>query len=63
MLRILQIDFHYDMTAPEYEDTVAPLANAIANVDGLAWKVWVINHDAKESGGIYLFEDAATVDA
>ena len=63
MLRILQINFNYDMTATEYEEAVAPLANAIANVDGLVWKVWVINDEAKEAGGIYLFKNAAAVDA
>jgi hypothetical protein len=62
-MQILQINFNYDMTATEYEETVAPLADAIANVDGLVWKVWVINDEAKEAGGIYLFQNAAAVDA
>ena len=63
MFRILQINFNYDMTATEYEEAVAPLANAIANVAGLIWKVWVINDEAKEAGGAYLFKNAAAVDA
>jgi len=63
MLRVLQINFKYDMAETEYEETVAPLANAIAKVDGLIWKVWVINDEAKEAGGVYLFENAAAVDA
>ena len=61
--RILQINFKYDLTAAEYEAAVAPLADPIANVDGLVWKVWIINDAEKEAGGIYLFENAAAVDA
>ena len=63
MFRILQINFNYDMTSTEYEEAVAPLANPIANMDGLVWKVWIINKEAKEAGGIYLFKNAAAVDA
>jgi hypothetical protein len=63
IMRILQINFNYALTATEYEKAVAPLANAIANVDGLIWKVWVINDEAKEAGGIYLFKNAAAADA
>jgi hypothetical protein len=62
-LQVLQINFTYDMTATEYEETVAPLAEPIAEVDGLVWKVWVINDETKEAGGINLFKNAAAVDA
>ena len=27
------------------------------------WKVWIINDENKEAGGIYLFEDADTLNA
>ena len=35
----------------------------IAAVDGLRWKVWLMNEDESEAGGIYLFEDSASLDA
>jgi hypothetical protein len=60
-LQVLQVNFTYDMTATEYEEAVAPLAEPIADIDGVVWKVWVINDENKEAGGIYLFEDAASV--
>jgi hypothetical protein len=60
-LQVLQINFTYDMTATEYEEAVAPLAEPIAEVEGVVWKMWVINDENKEAGGIYLFEDAASV--
>ena len=63
-LSVLQINFTYvDMTTLEYEETVAPLAEPIAEVDGLLWKVWVINEEANESGGIYLFENMDALNA
>ena len=30
---------------------------------GLRWKVWLLNEAASEAGGIYLFEDEASVKA
>lgn len=62
-LQVLQINFTYDMTATEFEENFAPLAEPIAKVEGMVWKVWVINDENKEAGGIYLFEDAASVNA
>ena len=62
-LSVLQINFTFDMTAEEYEATVAPLAEAIADVEGLLWKVWVINDEDNEAGGIYLFDETTSIDA
>ena len=62
-LSVLQINFTFDMTAEEYEDTVAPLAEAIADVEGLLWKVWVINDEDNEAGGLYLFDETASINA
>jgi hypothetical protein len=45
--------------AEEYSD----LAHRIANVPGLICKVWTENRDAGEAGGIYLFEDEASLDS
>jgi hypothetical protein len=42
---------------------VSPLAEPIAAVDGLRWKVWLMNEAESEAGGIYLFDDAASVQA
>ena len=61
--RILQINFKFSVTGEEYSDAVSPLAEQIADVPGLRWKVWIMNEEAKEAGGIYLFEDEASVQA
>jgi hypothetical protein len=63
MARILQLNFKFSVSAEEYEGAVSPLAEPIAAVDGLRWKVWLMNEAESEAGGIYLFDDAASVQA
>ena len=54
---VLQVNFKLNVSAAEYEKTVTPMADAIAAVDGLRWKVWILNQEQREAGGIYLFDD------
>jgi len=62
--KILQINLKYnDLTAEEYVQSVSPLAGDIAAVGGLIWKVWIINEETQEAGGIHLFEDEASLNA
>jgi hypothetical protein len=58
--KILQINLKYnDLTAEEYAQAVSPLAGDIAAADGLLWKVWTLNEDTQEAGGVHLFENEA----
>ena len=62
--RILQINFKYnDLTAAEFEQAVDPMAEPIAQVDGLRWKIMMHNEGEAEAGGVYLFADADTLNA
>jgi hypothetical protein len=61
--KILQINFKFSIPPAEYEQAVAPLAGAVAETPGLAWKVWLINAADREAGGIYLFDDEASMQA
>jgi hypothetical protein len=54
---VLQVNFKLNVPPAEYEQTVTPMADAIAKVDGLRWKVWILNQEEREAGGLYLFED------
>jgi hypothetical protein len=42
---------------------MAPLAEAVAAVPGLRWKVWLLNGEQCEAGGVYLFADELSMDA
>ena len=61
--RIMQLNFKFSVTGAEYEQAVAPLAEQFAAVDGLRWKIWMINEAESEAGGIYMFEDETSLNA
>ncbi len=61
--RIMQLNFRFSVSAAEYEQAVSPLADQFAAVPGLCWKIWMINEAEGEAGGIYLFDDEASVQA
>ena len=60
---LLQVNFTFNVTRPEYEGAVGPLAEDFAALDGLVWKVWIMNEEGSEAGGIYLFRDQASMQA
>ena len=59
--RILQVNFKFSVSRSEYKQTAASLAGAFADVPGLRWKVWIMNEADNEAGGIYLFDDDASL--
>jgi hypothetical protein len=61
--KVLQINFKLNVSRSEYEETASAVADDIAAVAGLRWKVWIMNEAESEAGGIYLFEDEASVKA
>lgn len=64
MSYILQVDFPY--TGPwgdEMTTAMEDLARSIAEEPGLIWKIWTVNEETKEAGGIYLFEDKPNAEA
>ena len=54
---VLQVNFKLNVSPAEYEKTVTPMADAFAEVEGLRWKMWLLNQEDREAGGVYLFED------
>lgn len=61
---LLQVDFVDDRpTAGDNTTALTELAHNIAQTPGLIWKIWTENPDTHEAGGIYLFEDEASLDA
>jgi hypothetical protein len=60
---IVQINFKLNMSGKEYEQAIAPLAQAIADVEGLYWNIWLLNKYSHEAGGIYLFKDEDSANA
>ncbi len=62
-LMLLQIDFPDTRSTDNKTEALIPLAQSIATTPGLIWKIWTENPETQEAGGIYLFEDEASLDA
>ena len=61
--RILQVNFQFNASPAEYERAMAPLGDAVAAVPGLRWKLWLLNGEQCEAGGVYLFADEPSLEA
>ena len=59
---MLQLNFNFSVSKEEYEQAVSPLADKFADVPGLKWKVWILNGEKSEAGGIYMFENQTSLD-
>lgn len=59
--KLLQINFKFSVSKDEYEQAANSLASKFADLDGLRWKVWILNETEKEAGGIYLFNDNSSL--
>ena len=61
--KLWQVNYKFSLTPEQYDEAVAPLAEPISEVPGLLWKVWILNPEKNEAGGIHLFADQASLDA
>lgn len=61
--KILQVNFRISVSRTEYERVCTQVAQPIADTPGLRWKVWLMNEREREAGGIYLFDDDASLQA
>jgi hypothetical protein len=60
---ILQVNFKLNVSSAEYRKIADSVAQTIADAPGLVWKVWLLNEQDGEAGGIYLFEDEQSLAA
>lgn len=63
MAYVLQVDFPMDGPfGTQMAEAFKELAQSINEEAGFIWKIWTENPEAKEAGGIYLFETAETAE-
>ena len=62
-MKILQINFKFHMSKESFLALTEPAAEALAQVEGLHWKIWLLNEETQEGGGVYLFESVETAQA
>ena len=46
------------MPTEELKKIMPAAAPRFAAIPGCSWKIWLINEDLKEAGGVYLFDSA-----
>jgi hypothetical protein len=54
--QILQVNMNYGIPRADLEAAWLGAAQPVADTPGLVWKVWLMNDQTREAGGIYLFE-------
>ena len=59
--QLLQLNFKFSMPRGEYENMAKDLAGAFADVDGLEWKVWLMDEEHHGAGGIYMFDSESSL--
>ena len=55
--QILQVNMNFSIPRADLETAWLGVTQPIADTPGLLWKVWLMNEEKKEAGGIYLFEN------
>jgi len=60
--RILITKFNYSMPAEDLKKIMPAVAPKFSEIPGCCWKIWLINNDHKEAGGVYLFESATKLE-
>ncbi len=60
---ILQINFKLNVPAAAYVSHCQTVVNAFTNLPGLLWKIWILNEEAGEAGGIYCFDNEDSLNA
>ena len=59
--KILQVNFKMKISGQQYKQTYEPAAGVLASVSGLLWKVWIVNDQEHEAGGIYFFDSETSM--
>lgn len=62
--KIMQVNFKLSVPSDVFEQGCTPeAAQPFAEVAGLQWKIWILNHETGEAGGIKLFQDEVSLRA
>ena len=60
--KVFTTKFNYSMPTEELKKIMPAVAPKFSEIPGCIWKIWLINEDHKEAGGVYLFESATELE-
>jgi hypothetical protein len=61
-MKVLTTKFNYSMPTGELKKIMPVVAPEFSEIPGCCWKIWLINEDHKEAGGMYLFDSATELE-
>jgi hypothetical protein len=56
--KVFTTKFSYSIPTEELKNIMPAVAPKFSEIPGCCWKIWLINEDLREAGGVYLFESA-----
>jgi len=59
---LLTTRFNYSMSTEILKKIMPVAAPEFSEIQGCIWKIWLINEDHKEAGGVYLFKSATDLE-
>ncbi len=60
-MKVFTTKFNYSMPTEELKKIMPAVAPKFSAIPGCCWKIWLMNEDLKEAGGVYLFESAVAL--
>lgn len=61
--QLLQVNLKFSIPRADLAAAWLGVAQPIADLPGLRWKVWLMNEAENEAGGIYLFDSKAAAES
>ena len=60
--KIFTTKFTYNIASEELKKIMPAVAAKFSQIPGCIWKIWIINEENNEAGGVYLFESLSELD-
>ncbi len=54
--KVFTSKFSYSMPTDQLRKVMSAVAPVFSKIPGCCWKIWLIDEERKEAGGLYLFE-------
>ena len=60
--KVLTTKFNYSIPTDELKKVMPSVSPDFSKIPGCYWKIWLMNEDRKEAGGVYLFESTEALE-
>lgn len=60
--KLFTVKFNYSIPTKELNKIMPVVAPEFSKIPGCIWKIWLMNEDHREAGGVYLFESGMSLE-